>query len=151
VQKRQDLREKKKRMSPFEKVQVDVKDLGDIDRYWPQMKRLGLPRYEYTARDMKTGGCFFAYGHEKTLINSVLFAGYLGQHLEKYGVKLSEVVFQTDNGSEFVGSVHMKAEKSVFTELIEDVFKAKHERIPLGTAPGIAMWRPFMDGGKRLL
>jgi transposase len=129
-QKRQDLRERKKQMRPFEKVQVDVKDLSDIDRYWPQMKRLSLPRYEFTARDMKTGGCFFAYGHEKSLINSVLFAGYVGQHLKKYGVNLSEVVFQTDNGSEFVGSTNMKAEKSAFTELIEDVFKAKHERIP---------------------
>lgn len=129
-QKRQDLRERKKQMRPFEKVQVDVKDLSDIDRYWPQMKQSQLPRYEFTARDMKTGGCFLAFGHEKSLINSVLFAGYVGQHLKKYGVKLSEVVFQTDNGPEFVGSTNMKAEKSAFTELIEDVFKAKHERIP---------------------
>jgi transposase len=131
-QKRKDLRDKKKRMRPFEKIQMDVKDLSDIDRYWPQMKRLGLPRYEYTARDMKTGACFFCYGHEKSLVNSVLFAGYVGQHLQKYGVKLADTIFQTDNGSEFVGNQNMKAEKSAFVSLIEDTFKARHMRIPPG-------------------
>jgi hypothetical protein len=100
-----------------------------------------LPRYEFTAREMKTGGSFFAYGQEKSLINSVLFAGYLGQHLEKYGVKLSEVVFQTDNGPEFVGAPNMKAEKSAFVELIEDIFGAKHERIP----PGRCTWNSDVE------
>lgn len=140
-QKRKDLREKKKQMKPFEKMQVDVKDLSDIDRYWPQMKQLGLPRYEFTARDMKTGGCFFAYGYEKSLINSVLFAGYVGQHLQKYGVKLHEVIFQTDNGTEFVGPPNMKAQKSAFVELIENTFGARHMRIP----PGQCTWNSDVE------
>jgi len=140
-QKRKDLRERKKRMKLFEKIQMDVKDLSDIDRYWPQMKRLGLPRYEFTARGMKTGGCFFCYGYEKSLINSVLFAGYLGQHLQKYGVKLNEVIFQTDNGTEFVGPPNMKAQKSAFVELIEDTFQARHMRIP----PGQCTWNSDVE------
>lgn len=45
--KRKDLRELKKKMSPFEKGQIDTKDLGDILNYWPMMRRLGLPRFEY--------------------------------------------------------------------------------------------------------
>jgi hypothetical protein len=82
------------------------------------------------------------------LINSVLFAGHLGQHLQKYEVKLNEVIFQTDNGTEFVGAPNMKAEKNAFVELIEDSCEARHERTPPGNVPGTAMWRRFMGWRK---
>ncbi|HDM75536.1 MAG TPA: hypothetical protein ENG51_03595 [Deltaproteobacteria bacterium] len=30
---------------------VDTKDLKDIPHYWPQMKALKLPKYQFTARE----------------------------------------------------------------------------------------------------
>jgi len=36
-------------------------DLGEvIEGYWPQMVRLGLPRYGFTARDVGKGGVWYA-------------------------------------------------------------------------------------------
>lgn len=63
--KQRDLREVKKQLNPFQLIGVDVKDLCDIEKYWPQMKWLRLPRYEFTARDVKTGGEWHAYGETK--------------------------------------------------------------------------------------
>jgi hypothetical protein len=36
-----------------------------LRRQFPQMKRLGLARYEFTARGMKTGACFSVMGMRK--------------------------------------------------------------------------------------
>ena len=55
---RKDLSELKKKMFFFENSQIDTKDLSDIYCYWPFMKRLCLPRYEYTLRELSTGTCF---------------------------------------------------------------------------------------------
>ena len=58
--KKRDLREEKKRLRALEFVQLDTKDLSDIERYWPQMRRLGLPRYQLSARGVRIGGSWFA-------------------------------------------------------------------------------------------
>ena len=59
--KRKDLSELKKKIFFFEKSQIDTKDLSDIHQYWPLMRRLRLPRYEYTLRELSTGAVFYAY------------------------------------------------------------------------------------------
>jgi transposase len=59
---KRDLRQAKKRWKPLEKWQFDVKYLTDIPRYVKHMYRHRLPRYQYTARDVRTGAHFFAYG-----------------------------------------------------------------------------------------
>lgn len=86
--KQRDLREKKKMLLPFEIIEIDVKDLCDIERYWPQMKKLGLPRYQFSARDVRTGGCWYAYGTTKDGTNAAIFLNYLLSHLKHYGVNL---------------------------------------------------------------
>ena len=53
-------------------------------------------------------------------------------HLEFFGVDLSTVVIQTDNGGEFIGSVYSKQD-SGFTELVERVFGGIHQTIPVAT------------------
>ncbi|MFQ6092517.1 MAG: hypothetical protein ACE5OR_07540 [bacterium] len=53
------------------------------------------------------------------------------------------MVFQTDNGAEFVGPANMKKRKSPFVELIEDEFGLRHERIP----PRCYTWVTHLRGG----
>jgi transposase len=128
--KRQDLSDLKMKLSFFEKCQIDTKDLSDILPYWPLLKRLGLPRYEYAARELSTGAAFFAYADENTTTNASIFADYVAEHLKAHGIKTAQIEFQSDNGSEYIGSVNKKtARKSAFEKVL---FKheIKHGRIP---------------------
>ncbi|MEM3580170.1 MAG: helix-turn-helix domain-containing protein [Candidatus Bathyarchaeia archaeon] len=59
-----DLREIKKRYRALSVHQADTKHLYDIPRYYPQMKEQGLPRYQYTIRDVKSGFMVLGYGSE---------------------------------------------------------------------------------------
>src|SRR3990172_10689561 len=50
-QRKQDLAALKATWALFQQISADTKDLDDIPRYWPQMKRRrGLPVIQYTAR-----------------------------------------------------------------------------------------------------
>lgn len=99
--KRKDLRELKAKYKAFEKNQSSLKDLSDICRYWPFMRRLKLPRYEYTCREVSLGTVFFAYADENNSTYTSLFAKYLAEHLLTYGIDTATIEYQTDNGSEF--------------------------------------------------
>jgi len=64
-EKKRDMRELKARFNPFEENQVDVKYLNDIPYYVEQMWRNpALPKFEYTWRDVKTGGLFLGFADE---------------------------------------------------------------------------------------
>ncbi|MBI5379775.1 MAG: transposase [Nitrospirae bacterium] len=127
--KKRDLREVKKRFAPFAKLQQDVKDLDDIPTYWPLMRTLGLPPHQLTCREIRTGATFFAYAYENTMTNSQLFQAYVAEHLQKYGVSLDDVILQTDNGSENIGSWKKKT-PSAFTRQVEEHYRMQHDRIP---------------------
>ena len=129
-QKKRDLREwKKKHFKVFQKFQVDVKHLYDIPEFYPVMKLLALPRYELTARCIISGLTFIAYADENTTTNAGIFAEYVIEHLKYYGVEVSTVMFQYDNGSEFIGHVSKKKGKTPFQDRI-DFHKLSHGRIP---------------------
>jgi hypothetical protein len=64
---KKDLRELKKRLGFLEKVQVDVKHLKDIPELYKSLKKYKLPRYRYTARDVRTGMVLAAYAYEASL------------------------------------------------------------------------------------
>jgi len=117
-QKRKDLREIKKVWKAFEMIQTDVKYLTDIEKYWPQMKALNLPLYQYTARDVRTGASWYAYGYSNNTTNASFFAEYLFRHLMKY--RKGRIIAQTDNGSEFIGGV-WKKEKSRFRKVLKSM------------------------------
>lgn len=51
--------------------------------------------------------------------------------MKGYGINLREITFQTDNGSEFIGCI-FKKKPSGFTELVEKVYLARHQTIPVG-------------------
>ena len=129
--KKQDLREIKARLKPFEKIQVDVKYLDDIPQYLAYYRKHRLPRYQFTARCEKTGAAFFSLAHEKTNINAASFITYLLEHLQRHNITVSEVTIQSDNGSEFCGNWTPQSQ-SIFTHMVEKVYGAKHLRIPRG-------------------
>jgi transposase len=129
-QTKQCLREVKRRWRAWQQIDVDVKHLDDLPEYWLQAQQHGLPRYQFTARDVTTGALFLAFSDELALVYADLFVKRILNHLKHHSVELRKVTIQTDNGSEFIGS-WQAAEKSAFTQTIER-FKATHHTIPPG-------------------
>ena len=127
---KQNLREIKKLFALFERVCEDTKDLDDIPEYWPQMMRKRLPKVQYTLREVSCGVQFLGFADERSIIHSELFAEYVNEHLEKYGLIIKEGIRQTDNGSEYVGSWSAK-KPSAYTKAIEAA-KLTHGTIPPG-------------------
>jgi len=125
---KRDLRAVKAQYRPLTRLQMDVKYLNDIPHYWPFMKRLGLPEFQYTTRCLKTGATFLAYGAELSLTYSELTARRLLTHLEQYGIDPAEVIIQTDRGSEFDGQATTKTDRG-FTHAVEKVFGAHHRML----------------------
>jgi len=125
------LREVKKRWRLFQQIDIDTKHLNDIPEYWGRLKSLRLPRYQYTARDVTTGLLFLGYADELSLSYATLFAERIIRHLRACGTRLSRTTWQSDNGSEFIGSWQAK-EDSAFTRAIEAVPGQKHRTIPPG-------------------
>lgn len=128
--KRRNLSHLKKTLAFFEKSQIDTKDLSDILNYWPLMRRLGLPRYEYALRELSTGASFFAYASENTTTNASKFADYVVEHLKRHGIKTAQISFQSDNGSEYIGSVNKKTNRPSAFERVLLQHQIKHGRIP---------------------
>lgn len=58
---------------------------------------------QYTARDVRSGLLFWAFAQRRSASASAVFAARIQQHLERCGVSLRDLVWQTDNGSEFIG------------------------------------------------
>ncbi len=131
--KKRDLRAEKSRYRALTHHQADVKYLQDIARYWPQMKALGLPEYQYTIRDTKSGALFLSYADGISVKYAELAVERYLRHLRAHGVKAREVTFQTDRGAEFSGTKRKKADRG-FTYTVEEVWKARHVFIPPGCA-----------------
>ncbi len=102
-QRKQDLAHIKARWALFQQISADTKDLDDIPRYWPQAQRLKLPVIQYTARHVRSGLLFWAFAEGRSASASAVFASRIQQHLDRYGVSLRDLVWQTDNGGEFKG------------------------------------------------
>jgi hypothetical protein len=127
--KKQDLRAVKQRLKVFEKIQIDIKELYDIPYYYRQAIRTRLPRYQFTARDVKSGALFVSYAKTKDLSNASTFCAYLLAHLKKMGIEVKQIGIQTDNDGAFVGNWRPGSHSS-FTYVIEEIYKALHLRIP---------------------
>ena len=138
--KKQNLRHIKKEWKLFQMIVEDTKDLHDIPEYYPQMKALKLPTVQYTARDVSTGMLYMAFAQERSLTNSTLFANYLNHMLSASGINLSHTTRQTDNGSEYIGSVTAKR-PSAYTICVEKIPGQKHSRIP----PGAHTWQADIE------
>ncbi len=126
---KRNLRAVKKRWALFQQIDEDTKDLIDIPEYWMQMRKLNLPRVQYTARDVTSGLTYLAFAQERSLAYATLFTRYLNQQLLACGADLSRTTRQTDNGTEYIGSWQAK-KTSAYTLAVESVPGQQHKTIP---------------------
>ena len=132
-QKKRDMREVKARLAAFEQVQIDTKYLNDIPFYVEQMARNPrLPRFQYTARDVKTGATFLGFGGELSEALASVFAAAVLGHLERCGHQRAGSIVQTDNGSEYSGAERKTKRDRGFSHVVRDLFEATHRFIPPG-------------------
>ena len=113
----------------FGQITTDTKDLKDIPHYWPQMKKLLLPKYQFTAREIRSGLVFLGFARGKTAVNSCTFARIICRHLKDCGVDMGRLKFQMDNGSEFIGCWRLDRSRDGFEKIVEG-FGSSHKRIP---------------------
>ncbi len=128
-QRKQDLAAVKATWRLFQQISADTKDLDDIPHFWPQAQALGLPVVQYTARDVRSGLLFLAFAQRRSAAASEVFAARIQRHLSRYGVSLRDLVWQTDNGGEFIGRHNPHGPRSGFPAALGD---SEHVRIPPG-------------------
>ena len=150
-EKKKDLREVKSRYRPFEKMQIDVKELRDIPNILDQSlalglqkkkelpNRYGLPMYQYTARDVKSGALFVSLAYMHNRHTAEIFADRVWTHLANHGI--SPRIIQTDNGTEFVNTSDATDDTPLFIQVVTRDNKTKHHRIP----PGAKTWQSDVE------
>lgn len=112
---------------PFGRLQIDTKDLIDLPALCPLIQQSGWPRYQFTARLVPEGALWLAYSHANDSTYALLFADRLLACFQRHGVKLADLVVQTDNGSEFGGTWNRKS-LPPFTALVERKWKCRQHR-----------------------
>ena len=128
---RNDLRDEKAKWRAGEVACVDTKHLVDIPAYWTQMKALDLPEWQYSYREVRTGLMFLGFAQVLSLQHATVFAEWVLAWLEEHGLKSPGDRWQTDGGSEFIGSWCAK-DKSDFIKTLE-ARGVRHFQIPKTT------------------
>ena len=128
-QKKRDLAAVKATWRLFQQISADTKDLDDLPSYWPQAQRHRLPLIQYTAREVRSGLLFLAFAQRRTKGASELFAQRIQTHLQRSGIDLPHLAWQTDNGSEFVGELQPDGSRDGFPRAVT-FFGSQHQRIP---------------------
>ena len=142
-QRKQDLAAVKATWRLFQQISADTKDLDDIPHYWPQAQRLRLPVIQYTAREVRSGLLFWAFAQRRTAAASAVFAARIQRHLDRYGIALRDLVWQTDNGGEFIGADDGHGGRTGFPAALGD---SQHVRIP----PAAHTWQSDVETVHRL-
>lgn len=142
--KKRNLSEIKKEMRSFEKIQVDIKYLDDIPEFYREYYLLKLPKYQITARCVKTGSLFIGYAREKTNLNTAIFIYNLISHLESFGLDITQTTIQTDNGTEFR---NFKSDKSTMFLDVLKFFESQYYHIPAGAKT----WQSDVETSHRLI
>ena len=132
----------KKKLLPWQLIQIDIKYLTDIDNLKPYFASesngyTGIrSKYEITARDVATGAAIVAYCDEKSVTYTRKFLEeILHPFLKQFkGLDLKTITIQTDNGKENTNRLtktkSKEPEKSAFTIFVEDKFKKHRMNIP---------------------
>jgi transposase len=141
---KRNLRELKRTMKSFEKIQVDIKYLDDIPEFYSEYYTLKLPRYQITARCVKSGALFIGYAEEKTNLNTAIFIYMLLSHLQDNGIDITKITIQTDNGTEFR---NFKSNKSTMFLDVLGFFGLKYYHIPAGAKT----WQSDVETSHRLI
>lgn len=131
-QTKRDLREVKALYQSLTHLQMDIKYLRDIPTYWAQMKTLGLPKFEYTIRDTKSGWVFLGYSDELSELNARTMVTYVILSLKQaLPISSEDIWVQTDNGSEFSGRGKTLKTASFVRAVVEGL-GVNHNFIPPG-------------------
>ena len=91
------LRAVKKLFNLFQFAMEDTKDLMDIPEYYLQARILGLPKVQYTYREVSCGILFLGFSESISLTYAQLFAAYINHFLAKFKALPEESRRQTDN------------------------------------------------------
>lgn len=75
-----------------------------------------------------------------------IFVSYLLEQLKHYGVDTSDVMIQTDNGSEYIGCVGRKRGRTAFVKVMDE-FDVEYIHIP----PGVKTHRADVEIFHRLI
>jgi transposase len=112
------------------KLQLDGKYLLDIPNYYVYYKLLGLPKWEYTLRDVKSGATFLSYATTEDGLNACTFITYVFEHFKHHGIDVSKLTIQMDGASY---AMNLKSQKKTDLQvLVEDIYGAKLVSIPQG-------------------
>ena len=76
---------------------------------------------------MRSGLLFWAFAQRRSAAASSIFAARIQQHLDRCGISLCDLVWQTDNGSEFIGGYDRRGHPTGFPTALGD---SQHVRIP---------------------
>lgn len=126
----------KKKLKPFELIQVDIKYLTDIDNLKPFFDGRNLAKYEVTARDVATGFSIVSFCSEKSLYYTYTFLKKVLYPFLKSvpNLDLKTVKIQTDNGTEFTNKRILTSgsspKTSAFTNFCNLYFKKHRTNIP---------------------
>jgi transposase len=131
-QTKNDLRAIKAKLEAFTHFQMDTKPLYDIPEYYPYIERFGLPRHQYSIREVPTGAVFVSYASELSATYACLCIKRFLQHLHSCGKNLADVHIYTDNGAEFGGGEKRERERG-FRALVEKQLGANHHFNPPAT------------------
>jgi len=115
------------RFKPFEKIQIDTKYYNDIPEQYEAYRQGHVPGYQITARDYRTGMVFLGFTNYKDTVSTSIFADYLIGYLKGLGYQPNEIIFQSDNGTEFTDSLH---HETTLFETILAQHEVGHLRIP---------------------
>jgi len=143
-QRKRNLYELKKTMRSFEKIQVDIKYLDDMPEFYHEYYSLRIPKYQITARCVKTGSLFIGYAKEKTNLNTAIFIYRLLSHLQNNGIDITKTTIQTDNGREFRNLDDQKS--TMFLDILEKL-SVNYYHIPAGAKT----WQSDVETSHRLI
>jgi transposase len=104
--KKKDMTAVKAQYKPMEKIQIDTKYYNDIPEQYVAYKNGIIPKFQITARDYRTGMTFMGFTNYKDTVSTAIFADYLIEYLKGLGYQPNEILFQSDNGIEFVDPLY---------------------------------------------
>ena len=111
-ERRNDLRQEKARLHAFERTCNDTKHLTDIPEYWTQARLLGLPWFQYSHRDVRTGTMLLGFANDLSLSHATVFAELVIKWYQQHQVDLTGSTWNHDGGSEFIGAWNAKEKSS---------------------------------------
>jgi transposase len=105
---------RRQHLDPLTFWQIDVKDVRDGDTLpkdvYDHLLDKGLPRYQWTAIDVRTRTKFLGYSHQLRHRYGLKFWALLTAWLRAHGMD-QRLFYQTDWGSEFGGTTFWKLER----------------------------------------